>query len=413
MNILVLFPNDYDIFFLTQQRFPDCNFFFEGSGDIVAHLEQFSIDHFIEKTTNKYQDIDGVICTQDYPGMLVAAILAFKWQLPTCRPETTIVLQHKYYSRLLQQECLPDNTPRFMPLSLEQNFDDWDFGFPCFIKPVKSVFSFLASRIENKEQLHNFVDKSKEQLRSFSKPFNDALKHYPQFCIDANHFIVEEVLGGLQVTLDGFSWNGDVSITGIVDSVTYPGKESFHSFEYPSKLPKQVQDRMIHMAKTFMLHTKYQQGMFNIEMFYDKDRDKIDIIEVNPRMFFAAADYFEKVDGLNTYNMCLDIAVGREPNIPSTIGKFKVAATFTPRLFEDKLVRRIPSSENIKKIKRQFPDMILKIEHKVGQKLSDTVQSTGSYKYAVLNLGGNSWGDLYQRFQEIMNMLDFEFGPLE
>ena len=166
---------------------------------------------------------------------------------------------------------------------------------------------------------------------------------------------------------------------------------------------------MIDMATVFMNNTEFDNGMFNIEMFYDPEKNKVDIIEINPRMFFAAADYFEKVQGINTYEIFIDLALGKKPRTPNKKGSFKVAATFTPRLFEDKLVSRVPSQEEIAKIKQQFPDMILKLEHKVGQRLSDTIQSSGSYKYAILNIGGSSWENLYDKFEMIKSMLNFKF----
>lgn len=410
MNVLVLFPNEYDILFLCKQRFPQHEFFFAGENDVTSRLHEFCMQTFVAQTKQKYRNIDAVITSQDYPGMLAATVLAREMGVPTCTPESTMSLQHKYYSRLLQRECLPQNTPKFTTISIDEDISSRkDLFFPCFIKPVKAVFSFLAAQINDKQQLHEFLECNREKLRLFSKPFNDILVNYPQFSVDANHFILEEVLSGTQVTLDGFCYNGQVTVMGIVDSVMYPGTESFHSFEYPSKLPKDVQDRMIYMAKKFICHSGYSNGMFNLEMFYNSHRDKIDIIEVNPRIFFAAADYFEKVQGLNTYETCVDIALGNEPRLPYAKGEFKVAATFTPRLFEDKLVKRVPAPEEIQALKKQFPDLILKIEHKPGQKLSAGIQSSGSYKYAVLNLGAQSWQELYDKYEQVMNMLCFEF----
>ena len=410
MKILVLFPNNYDLLFLDPKRFPKYKFFFEGNSDIVSQLNDFCIQTFIEEMEKKYQNIDAIISTQDYPGMLIATILADKIGISTFSSEVSIALQHKYYSRSIQKECLPENTPKYSIVSLDkESVQNCNFSFPCFIKPVKAVFSFLATRINNKKQLQEFVEKNSDSLRIFAKPFNDILKDHPRFSIDANHFILEEILNGEQVTLDGFCCDGKVTIMGIVDSVKYPGKESFHSFEYPSKLGKDVQQRMIQMAKVFVSHSGLRNGMFNVEMFYDADEDKIDIIEINPRMFFAAADYFEKVKGINTYEICTEIALGKKPNLSNREGKFQVAATFTPRLFEDKWIKKIPTEQEIAQIKESFPDLILKLEHKAGQKLSDTIQSSGSYKYAVLNLGGKSWEDLYQKYEQVKEMLHAKF----
>ena len=64
----------------------------------------------------------------------------------------------------------------------------------------------------------------------------------------AHGFIAEEALRGVQVTVDGFMDGGRATVTGVVDSVMYPGTSSFERFEYPSRLPAAVQRRMAEVA---------------------------------------------------------------------------------------------------------------------------------------------------------------------
>ena len=57
---------------------------------------------------------------------------------------------------------------------------------------------------------------------------------------------------------------------------------------------------MAEIAKTLMRGMGFDNGMFNIEMMYDADADRIGIIEINPRMASQFADLYEKVDGTNS-----------------------------------------------------------------------------------------------------------------
>ena len=149
--------------------------------------------------------------------------------------------------------------------------------------------------------------------------------------------------------------------------------------------------------------------MFNIEMFYDAGRDKISIIEVNPRMSYQFADMYKKVDGTNSYEIQLNIATGRQPIFQQKNGGFKTAVSFVKRLFEDKLIQKVPTTEEVKNLKNRFSEAILYTFAKKGDRLSDYLQDEESYLFAILNLGGQSWEDVYAHYEQTKTMLPFEF----
>lgn len=118
---------------------------------------------------------------------------------------------------------------------------------------------------------------------------------------------------------------------------------------------------------------------------------------------------FEKVDGTNTYSIQLQLSQGEQPAFENRKGSFGVAASFAFRLFEDRKVIRVPTQEEIDKINILFPDCSIVIKVKEGDKLSDVSQDEQSYRYAIINLGGKDWVDLYTRFEELKQHLRFEF----
>ncbi len=411
-KILAIVNRFWDYETLRQKAFRDrFHFFFE---DITTTPD--NIREFINDIIYKYQTqhLDGVIGTSDYPESIVAAIIAKEFGLHGMDPAIAFACQHKYYSREAQKKIVPFAVPKFQHLATDSlKRDDVTLSYPFFVKPVKGALSILARPIDDFETLEAFLPKVRRHLAQSLPVFNILLKKYTTLELDANLLIAEQILDGEQVTVEGFSWNRNVSIMGITDSIMYPGTMSFERFEYPSKLPISVQQRMADIAKELILKIGLDYTVFNIEMFYNCETDAIHIIEINPRMSFQFADMFEKVDGTNTYTIQLQLSQGEQPGFEKGKGRFKVAASFVLRLFENKTVTRIPTQEELSKIRTQFPDSFIIIYVKEGSMLSDEAQDEKSYRYAIINLGGNDWTDVYTRFEELKPHLRFEFKKIE
>jgi hypothetical protein len=411
-KILVIACGPFEYGTLQRKAFRDrFHFFFE---EITTEPED--INDFINYIINKYQDqnLDGVLGTHDGPESTVAAIIAKEFGLYGLDPAVAFVCEHKYYSREAQKKIVPFAVPEFQRLSINGlQRDDVTLSYPFFVKPVKSAFSILARPIDDFETLEGFLPKVRRRLAQSVAAFNILLKRYSDLELDANLLIAEQMLAGAQVTVEGFSWNGKVSIMGITDSIMYPGTMSFERFEYPSRLPIPVQQRMEDIASELMLKIGLDYAVFNIEMFYNPETDAIHIIEINPRMSYQFADMFEKVDGTNTYTTQLQLSQGEQPGFEKGKGHFGVAASFVLRLFENKTVTRVPTQEELSKIRTRYPDSLIILKVKEGIMLSDLSQDEQSYRYAIVNLGGKDWTDLYTRFEDIKQHLRFEFEKIE
>src|SRR5262249_4168542 len=145
----------------------------------------------------------------------------------------------------------------------------------------------------------------------------------------------------------GFVHRGRMRLLAITDSVMFPGTFSFQRFEYPSRLAPEVQRRMEDVAARFVAGVGFDNGIFNMEMFYDPQRDAVSIIEVNPRMCSQFADLVEKVHGTNTYEVQLALALGQEPRFEPGRGEFTHAASFVLRTFRDGRVVQAPSAQDV------------------------------------------------------------------
>ena len=204
--------------------------------------------------------------------------------------------------------------------------------------------------------------------------------------------------------------NGHVTVQGVVDSVMYPGTNSFRRFDYPSRLPPSVQARMVELTRRLIVATKLDHTCFNVEFCYDPARGTIHVIELNPRMSYQFSDLYRMVDGTSTYAVQLDLATGRKVNWRPQAGRYRVATSFVLCRFSNARVTRVPDDQDIATLQGCFPDATVVILIAVGELLSDIRQDVGSYRYAIVNLGGADAADLDTRWETARTLPPFSFG---
>jgi biotin carboxylase len=417
-TILVLFPKDWDRDELEQPRYRErYRFFYEGfdlfSFPENARLMTFNVRRYIDRLVKKYRGrIDAVISNNEHFGALIAAVVAQRLGLPGTDPAVIIAAQHKYYARCLQQKIVPEATPRFSVFPYKvQSAAETGLPFPFFVKPVKATFSVLARRVDNFVQLQSHLRFNALEtliLHKLVTPFNDLMARYTPFTIDAHHLIAEEIIPGVQVNVDGFMHNGKITILGIVDEVMYPGTQAFLRFEYPSRLPADVLERMRALTEKLFTGIDYGYGFFNVELIYQPDTGRMQIVEINPRMASQLMNLYRRVDGYDPYQLLFDLALGQAPQVSFGQGAFGAAASFVFRRFDGLAVARVPQPAQIEAVRERYPDARLMLYLKRGAGLAREMKWLGSYRYAVLNLGGASAEDLHRRYDDIRRELSFE-----
>lgn len=375
---------------------------------------------FIQETVRSFRSagLDGVTSSSDYPGCIVAAIIARELGLPGPDPLSVLRCSHKYYSRIAQSAAVPEATPGFALIDPD-NFDEqaWALPFPLFVKPVKSWFTQHARRVDTFDELLRYVRSASVRLHlsAFVAPFNQLVARYTDFAYDGRYMLAEELLEGQQVTLEGFVFRGRAKVVGIVDSVMFPGTISFERFEYPSSLSVKVRARMSAIASRVMRHVGFDNGVFNIELFYNNETDQVHIIEINPRMCGQFADLMEMVNGTNTYEILLALAAGDHPPRVKRGSRFQAAASFALRRFEDAKVLRVPDDSRVASLKALYPVSLVTTFVREQRLLSeDEYESDGySYRYGVINLGGRDRVSLLSEFQEVHQRLGFELEDVD
>ncbi|MGH7380028.1 MAG: ATP-grasp domain-containing protein [Candidatus Methylomirabilales bacterium] len=364
-----------------------------------------------------------VLGIDDFPASLMAALVAESLGFASPSFESLFLCQHKYYSRLRQRDAVPEATPRFHVLdpSRDPAPSDLPMAFPVFVKPVKSYLSILARRIETFLDLSRTVEEARLRLAVIAEMFDGlvGLSRLDQRfrAVRGSALLVEEFLSGHQVTLDGYAFAGQVVPLGVVDSFFFLRSSSFERFEYPSRLPAAVQERMARIAERCIRAIGLDRTFFNMEFFYREEDGAIHLIEINGRMSSQFAPLYRMVDGIELYAMQLDLALGRDPGGRGTWAPGRkrgmVAASFVLRTFEDGYVRRIPSAEEMERLEKRVPDSFVEILVKEGEKLSDELQDDESYRYALVDLCAKNRKELLKKFDEAKNLLPFALEPVQ
>ena len=377
-----------------------------ASLDILALIEQTIERH-------KCEELIGVTSGVGYPGMSVCSIIAQRLGLPGPSPASVMCFEHKYYSRLAQRALVPHAVPEFHLLDCRDPESVAKIRkFPVFLKPVKSCMSINAHRIDDERRLRELA-RTALLPEAFIRPFNDMLRAHTSYPLDASYLLVESLLEGKQVSLEGYVHGGQVHVLGILDALTFSNNISFRRFQYPSRLAACVQERMQDIARCLMNGIGYDNAPFNIEFFYDPRRDAISIIEVNPKIASQFADLFRKVDGQSSFSVLLHLASGIAPVMPYRQGNFKLAASCVLRTFADRHVVAVPTHEVIADIVATYPDASIEIHAAPGADLSNQMQDAHSFRYGLVSIGADSEQELDGKFAAIAERLEFQLAPVQ
>lgn len=362
--------------------------------------------------------VAGIIGYWDFPVSLMVPILAKRLGLSASSVQAVVGCEHKYWSRILQKRVAPNHVPEFQSLDPfdEQELNAIQVSYPFWIKPVKSYSSHLGFRIRNSQDLALAIKEIRSKITEMGNAFNNFLDYVelPEevLHIGGNHCLVEGLILGWQCTLEGFVQNQKIQVYGVVDSFRYPNGSSFHRYQYPSSLPRRVVQDMIRIARDVLAEIGLDHCAFNMEFFWDKKEDRIWILEINPRISQSHGDIFEKVDGTPHHRILLELALKQKPDWSPGQGRFACAAKVFLRRFQDALVSKTPSPEEVQSLEAKFPGAVINILATQGMRLSQlepTEQDSYSYAYAILFVGASSFRDLRESIRQIRQNLRFEF----
>ncbi len=358
--------------------------------------------------------IDAFMGFLDFPVSLMVPLLCQRYGTPGPSFESVLRCEHKLWSRLLQQEIIAHNIPRFVGFNPYEAQSLAGFGLqtPFWIKPIKSFQSYLAFLIHDEASLAAGIQDMRRSIGRLADPFNQLLERtmLPEVIARQRDAIgiAESQLAGSQHTVEGYAFQGEVTIYGVVDSIQEADSSSFHCYEYPSRLPAAVQTRMARICEQLMPHLGYEYGAFNVEFFYDQGDDHLWLLEVNSRHSQSHAYLFQQLHGVANHQVALELALGRRPAFPALDPQAGIAAKFMLRTRVDAFITGVPTPRERSAVADRFPNAHLEVLVRPGQRLSElAAQDSYSYEIADLYLSATDSEALDRAYRGALEELTF------
>ena len=384
----------------------------------VKQVHRFSARRLMEKARTILDrfphDIHGIIGFWDFPVSLMVPLLCEEYETIGPTFESALKCEHKFWSRLEQHKWIGPHLPAFNEVNpfADNPLSMVDLPLPFWLKPVKAHSSQMGFRIETEEDFHEAITAIRQRIHCFAEPFNYFLSRIPLppevAEVDGKWCIAEEILEGKQCTQSGYVINGNIHTYGLIDSLYYDEFHSFFRYRYPSDLDKNIERRMAEISTNIMARMGFDNSPFNIEYLYDRDNDRIRLLEINTRISQSHADLYAKVEGASNHQVLVDIVTGRQPLMPSGEGFYHRASKFQYRVFRDGVVSRVPSQEDIRQVQKKFPGTIVLVQVSPGQRLSDLEgQDSYSFCLAIIYMGAADDETLLADYRQCTQMLDF------
>lgn len=387
--------------------------------DMQEKGKKSDVESILKKARNILDNfegsIDGIIGYYDFPITLISFLLSDEYNLPGPSFVSGVQCEHKYWSRKEQKKVIEKHVPDFVAVNPQEDdtLDKINLNPPFWLKPVKAYSSSLGFKIKDQADLDEALQQINKKIHVYGEPFNLLLEkaNLPEDIarVDGNYCIAEKLISGHQCTVSGYVYNNKVTNYGIVDSINYKDKPSFFYYLFPSDLPEGVQERLKNISERIMNHLQFNNSTFNIEYFYDHETDEIHLLEINPRMSQSHSDLYAKVSGNSNHKLLVELALGQQPDFNPNAGDHAYAAKFHYCVFDDGVVSKAPSEQDIENLKEQYPELVLFPEAKEGDKLSEShVHDSYSYRLVTLFIGAGTREALLEKYNKIIDQLGYE-----
>ena len=371
------------------------------------------LDRAVRTLDGRDTPVDAVIGFWDFPVSTLVPLLAARYGLHGASLEAVVKCEHKYWSRLEQQQVI-EEYPRFGLVDLDDPRLPDGLRYPVWLKPVKSYSSELAFHVSDDRQFADAVSEIRDGIGRLGRPFEwvlDQLDLPPEIAeVGGQACLAEEAMTGARAATEGYVHDGHVVVYGVLDSITYPGRSSFLRHQYPSQLPEPVRKRLAEVSERVIERVGLNWTTFSVEFFCDPDSGDVSLLEINPRHSQSHAQLFADVDGIANHHAMVALALGRAPDLPHGEGPYEIAAKWYHRRFEDGVLRRGPSPEEIARIEREIPGVRVTPVPREGQRLSELLgQDSYSFELTDVIVGARDEAELRAKYERAVSALTYEF----
>ncbi|MCY9784527.1 biotin carboxylase [Nocardiopsis sp. EMB25] len=361
--------------------------------------------------------VDAIIGLWDFPVSSLVPLLCRPRGLPCAPLEAVVRCEHKYWSRLEQRAAVPEAVPRFAVIDLRSPVEPEGLSYPLWVKPVKSFSSELAFRVTDSAEYASAVGRIREGAARVGAPFQwvmDQIRAPSAIrSVGGTAGLAEEEATGDQLTVEGYVRDGVPHSYALVDSLLYPGTPSFLCYEYPSRAPEWVRDRLFDLTDRVITRVGLDDTTFNVEYFHDPETDAVTLLEINPRHSQSHARLFEFVRGVSNHEIALRIALGEEPVLERE-GRGAMAAKWFVRSFRDGFLSAVPAPEDVARAEARVPGARVEVTARAGRWLSELpIQDSYSFELADVFVVGRDAEECEREFHACARELSFTIVGVE
>lgn len=377
------------------------------------------LERAVAQLDERDRPVDAIVGFWDFPVSTLVPLLAERYGLHGSSLASVVTCEHKYWSRVEQAKVISEY-PRFGLVDLAEEAARLPAGmrYPVWLKPVKSYSSELAFKVKDDDQFNEAVEEIRKGIGRLGRPFEQVLERLdlPREIaeVGGQACLAEEALSGTRAATEGYVYDGQVVVHGVLDSIDYPDSSSFLRHQYPSQLPEHVQRKLIEVSERLIAQVGLNWTTFSVEFFCDPHTAEVSVLEINPRHSQSHALLFADVDGIANHHASVSLALGRDPRMPRGKGSYGIAGKWYHRRFTDGVVTRVPTAEEIAQIQRDLPGVRITPVPSEGQRLSDLpAQDSYSYELTDVIVGARDEAEMIETYERAVAALDYRFDDEE
>jgi hypothetical protein len=336
------------------------------------------------------ESIDAVVSTHDL-GDLIAAVLAKEAGLPGPSPEAVFLCLHKLYGRRAEIDPI-----RCQAVLLDEALPA--LTYPAYMKAPWLKLGLLGFKLNSDDDARRALDLARAELPAWTRQYYPLfaaavdLQKYPLATTDL--MLVEEFIDGRQVTVEGWSLNGEIQIWAMTDTNTFPGSRVIDNFSTPSRADAEtaaaLRAKTIETIRAF----GFDGGFFNIEFWLTDDG--IRLTEVNGRSAACFGGIYELGLHADIFAAVADVACGLPPRaLPRVSGR--VAGQFNVITFDDDLACNLLDYDAAKSIP----------EFSAFRRPDERVRPLSEFGIVLgqIEIAGDSYDEIHARAQEMRRKL--------
>lgn len=365
----------------------------------------------LQKIATAGWHLDGVVGVTDEPS-IVAALLAERLGLTTTPPVSIYRAQNKAVFKQFATQVAPAHPPTFVLTRPAEGAEIvGEELFPAFIKPARGSLSVDSYLVHSPDHLHSVlksVFRKRRQLVDWAELF---FQHWAQpDDPPSRSFLLQPFIDARQFTVDGWVCQGQMGLFGVTETVYTPDRKSFERFDCPAHLRAPVYRELEAMLTQLVALLEYDNAVFNMEFFVTDNEDIIPI-EFNTRLSIQFSPLWRQRFTKSNIDVMLEIAIGRTPD-PQPLPQPRRASSCVLRTYQDQLVTAVPTPTEIATLKAAGYLESVRLLADVGTKLSDYKQDAYTYRYALIDIAGNTHKDILRKLEYVKQHLHFGLVPV-